>query len=57
MRILVVDDDPNILELVSIQLGQAGYTVQKASNGFQALELLEIRHFLKRCGRICYLMR
>ncbi|MFD1927875.1 response regulator transcription factor [Sporosarcina siberiensis] len=41
MKILVVDDDPNILELVSIQLNQAGYTVQKATNGFQAMELLE----------------
>ncbi|WP_342515187.1 response regulator transcription factor [Sporosarcina sp. FSL K6-1522] len=41
MRILVVDDDPNILELVSIQLSQAGYTVLKASDGFEALELLE----------------
>ena len=37
MKILVVDDDPNILELVSIQLTQAGYTVMKASNGFEAL--------------------
>ena len=41
MKILVVDDDPNILELVSIQLTQAGYTVLKASNGFEALEVLE----------------
>lgn len=41
MKILVVDDDPNILELVSIQLTQAGYTVQKASNGFEALTLIE----------------
>src|SRR6185437_5517234 len=41
MHILVVDDDPNILELVSIQLTQAGYTVQKASNGFEALKLLD----------------
>ena len=41
MKILVVDDDPNILELVSIQLTQAGYTVMKASDGFEALELLE----------------
>ena len=40
MKILIVDDDPNILELVSIQLTQAGYEVQKASNGFEALELL-----------------
>jgi len=41
MKILVVDDDPNILELVSIQLTQAGYAVMKASSGFEALELLE----------------
>jgi two-component system OmpR family response regulator len=41
VKILVVDDDPNILELVSIQLKQAGYLVRKASNGFEALELLE----------------
>ncbi len=41
MKILVVDDDPNILELVSIQLTQAGYTVMKASDGFEALKLLE----------------
>ena len=41
IKILVVDDDPNILELVSIQLAQAGYYVLKASNGFQALELIE----------------
>lgn len=41
MKILVVDDDPHILELVSIQLLQAGYKVQKAANGFEALKLIE----------------
>lgn len=41
MKILVVDDDPHILELVNIQLTRAGYTVLKASNGMEALELLE----------------
>lgn len=41
MKILVVDDDPHILELVNIQLTQAGYSVQKASNGLEALELLK----------------
>ena len=40
MKILVVDDDPNILELVNIHLSQAGYTVMKAENGMEALELL-----------------
>lgn len=41
LKILVVDDDPNILELVSIQLTQAGYAVQKATNGFEALKRIE----------------
>lgn len=41
MKVLVVDDDPNILELVNIHLSQAGYEVIKASNGAQALEKLE----------------
>lgn len=41
MKILVVDDDAHILELVSIQLTQAGYEVEKASNGFEALKLLD----------------
>lgn len=41
LKILVVDDDSHILDLVSIQLTQAGYAVQKASNGFEALELIE----------------
>lgn len=41
MRILVVDDDPNIVELVTIHLSQAGYVVMKAANGVKALELLE----------------
>lgn len=41
LKILVVDDDPHILELVSIQLTKAGYLVQKASNGDEALQLIE----------------
>lgn len=41
LKILVADDDPNILELVSIQLTKAGYSVQKASNGQEALALIE----------------
>ncbi|WOV87665.1 response regulator transcription factor [Sporosarcina oncorhynchi] len=41
MKILVVDDDPNILELVNIHLSQAGYAVMKAGNGIEALKLLD----------------
>ncbi|VDG98444.1 Heme response regulator hssR [Lysinibacillus sphaericus] len=41
LTILVVDDDPNILELVRITLSAASYTVLKAKNGREALELME----------------
>lgn len=41
LNILVVDDDPHILDLVSIQLSQAGYAITKARNGEEALDLLE----------------
>ncbi|MFD1206094.1 response regulator transcription factor [Sporosarcina contaminans] len=41
MKILLVDDDPNILELVNIHLSQAGYEVIKATNGLEALAFLD----------------
>jgi two-component system, OmpR family, response regulator len=41
MKILVVDDDYDILQLVSIHLTREGYEVLKAQNGQHALELLE----------------
>ena len=41
MRILVVDDEPDLLELVRVNLSQAGYTVDLASDGSEALRLLE----------------
>lgn len=37
-RILVVDDRPDILELVRAELQSAGYAVETAENGCQALE-------------------
>ena len=40
-KILVVDDDKNILELVSIHLTRAGYHVLKAENGVQAVDVLQ----------------
>ena len=40
-RILVIDDDPLILQLVSDKLDRAGFEVLTASSGQQALELLE----------------
>ena len=39
-RILVVDDEPDLVELVRFNLSQAGFTVDTASSGRQALERL-----------------
>ena len=38
--ILVVEDDPDIRELVSEMLAQAGYRVAEAGNGQEALDFL-----------------
>jgi DNA-binding response OmpR family regulator len=40
MRILVVDDDPSVRRLVSVQLGLAGHEVHVAENGPAALLLI-----------------
>src|SRR4051794_31042029 len=39
--ILVVDDEPNFLQLMSDALGKRGFGVNTASNGHEALKLLE----------------
>lgn len=41
MKILVVDDDYDILQLVTIHLVREGYEVLQAQNGLEALKLLE----------------
>ena len=41
MRILVVDDDQDILQLVSIHLTREGYGVERAGDAQQTLDLLE----------------
>ena len=40
-HVLVVEDDKEILEGVSIYLKNQGYTVFKASNGVEGLEIIE----------------
>ena len=42
-RILVVDDDPDILRLVSAKLDRAGFDVFTASSGQRALDMIERR--------------
>src|SRR4051794_41109681 len=36
-RVLVVDDEPNIVEVISMALRYEGFTVESASNGREAL--------------------
>lgn len=42
-RILVVDDEPNIVELTRMYLEQEGYQVESAGDGARALELINDR--------------
>jgi CheY-like chemotaxis protein len=41
IRLLVVDDDPDVLEVVMQQMEAAGYSVSIAESGAGALELLD----------------
>lgn len=41
MNILVCDDDKEILEAITIYLQNEGYTVLKATNGLDALQIIE----------------
>ena len=40
-RILVVDDEPDLLELVRLSLIEAGFGVETAASGREALEKLQ----------------
>lgn len=41
LRILLVDDEPDILEIVGYNLIQEGYVVYKAANGKEAVEMAQ----------------
>ena len=41
INILIADDEPNQLELMSFNLSNAGYSIIKAANGKEAIELIE----------------
>lgn len=41
LNVLVVDDDPSLLRLISIRLSAAGYHVHAAENGKQALNIID----------------
>lgn len=41
IKILIADDEPDILEILSFHLEKEGYKVKKARNGLEALEKVE----------------
>jgi DNA-binding response OmpR family regulator len=41
MRVLVVDDDPNVVNFLSLSLKESGYEVDEANDGTEAIELLQ----------------
>ena len=43
-RVLLVDDEPNILTALEFLLAEEGMTVYKATNGEEALRLVEAHH-------------
>ena len=45
MKVLVVDDDPTVLELLQNLLEMEGYQVTKAASGREALECLREKQF------------
>ena len=44
-RVLVVDDEPNIRSALARALSFAGYTVEEAGSGQEALELLQVNRY------------
>lgn len=44
-RVLVVDDEPGIVEVLKTILGDAGYTVETASDGEEGLKRIEAANF------------
>jgi two-component system, OmpR family, response regulator len=39
-RVIIIDDDPNIRELLSMNIGAAGYEIQTAENGREGLAMI-----------------
>jgi len=41
MKLLVVDDDPSVVHILSLSMAESGYEVDEASDGVEAIELLQ----------------
>jgi DNA-binding response OmpR family regulator len=39
-RVIIIDDDPNIRALLSLNIGAAGYSIETAENGKDALAMI-----------------
>ena len=50
-KILIVDDEPRIRELIREHLQYAGYVCEEAGDGSAALSLRKLRKSLKRASR------
>ena len=44
IRILLVDDEPDVIEIIKYNLEQEGYNVKTASNGKEALKKAKKNH-------------
>ena len=47
--VLVVDDEPSLRRMSKLVLSLAGYSVQTATNGLEALEIMEVEKPLAGC--------
>lgn len=41
-KILIIDDEPDFVKILSIRLEHAGYEVNSSNNGFKGLEMVSI---------------
>jgi CheY-like chemotaxis protein len=53
IKILLVDDEPDILEIVGYNLKNEGYTIHTANNGLKAIEKA-IKHKHRRFRKYNY---
>ena len=44
-RVLLIDDEPDILEVMSMMLARDGFEITLASSGYEALGILNSRVF------------
>ena len=53
LKILLVDDEPDIIEFLSFNLRKEGFSVYTATNGAEALQVAQqIIRLQKRCSLI-----